>query len=381
MTADVAPTETTNGSAKTTTQDQPGLGDQVVKLLGPDLRGQSVLILGRGWTQTALTIARQGVGRVVGLDLDAQTLDLIRERRDAEGLPIEARYGDLEADLPCETFDHIVVQNVLHRVRTPLALLHAASERSSRSLVLVPPRALTQSDRPGFSAVTSRPTVTQPVHWRPCHLHWWAEMARRPASANRSSSSLLKRFAMSSWNSAASSPPLTWLTQVPGRATSWFKPIGGPCRNCWWWRASRAAGRAPSWNGWNRLAPRSVAVARAAGIDQTKPWRFLNSEGLRQTSRMPSWPRCVALRPACALGAEDAGIHARDQGLDVLIGADNIRSVLLSAPRRSLQARLRSELDGLADKSTRAGRRLQDVIDLYDRPTHLHNSLRPSLTS
>ena len=106
-------------------------------ILPDDLRGQSFLDVGCEIGYFCFEAARRGAQRVVGLDLDADTVRKARLLAECLGLTnVEFRHFDLERDPLDEPFDHVICLNVLHHLKNPIAAMEKLTAATRRRLSL-----------------------------------------------------------------------------------------------------------------------------------------------------------------------------------------------------------------------------------------------------
>lgn len=88
-------------------------------LLDKDLTGKNVLVIGCGFGEDALNLAKAGAN-VQAFDLSPESVEMSRKRADNEGLEIEFREMVAEKlDYEDNHFDIIVARDILHHVEIP----------------------------------------------------------------------------------------------------------------------------------------------------------------------------------------------------------------------------------------------------------------------
>lgn len=91
--------------------------EEMIRYAGGLAPGRRVLDLGCGQGRDALLFARLGHA-VVGIDVSSVGIEQLRERAAREGLPIEARVGDVAGEDWGGTFDTVLLDRVLHMLRS-----------------------------------------------------------------------------------------------------------------------------------------------------------------------------------------------------------------------------------------------------------------------
>ena len=103
----------------------------------PDnLTGKSVLDLGCSEGYLCFEAARRGASRVVGFDVEPDTIRKNKLMADCLGLDVEFGTVDLEQDPLPEKFDYVLCLNVLHHLNNPLSVLNKLIESANERLVL-----------------------------------------------------------------------------------------------------------------------------------------------------------------------------------------------------------------------------------------------------
>lgn len=92
-------------------------------ILPADLTGKSVLDIGCNYGALCFEAKKRGATRVVGVDVNADSLRRARLLAQCLGSDAEFRYHDVERQPFTEAFDYVLCLNVLHHVRDPLSLL------------------------------------------------------------------------------------------------------------------------------------------------------------------------------------------------------------------------------------------------------------------
>lgn len=92
-------------------------------VLPADLAGKSVLDIGCNYGALCFDAKKRGAARVVGVDVNADSLRRARLLAQCLGSDAEFTYHDIERQPFTESFDYVLCLNVLHHVKDPLSLL------------------------------------------------------------------------------------------------------------------------------------------------------------------------------------------------------------------------------------------------------------------
>lgn len=96
----------------------------------PDIPGLRVLEVGCGEGVTSVEIAHRGLS-VVGIDLSPKALEVASRRAAVNDVQVDFRVGNIEQDeLPCEEFDVVLCENILHHVVPGLSLVMERLEKA-----------------------------------------------------------------------------------------------------------------------------------------------------------------------------------------------------------------------------------------------------------
>lgn len=91
-------------------------------LLSKDLQGKDILVIGCGFGEDALNLAKAGA-RVKAFDISPESLEIAKLRAEKEGLEIEFEVMVAEKlNYTDNTFDIVVARDILHHVEIPLVL-------------------------------------------------------------------------------------------------------------------------------------------------------------------------------------------------------------------------------------------------------------------
>jgi len=101
-----------------------------------DLRGKSVLDVGCSHGFFCFEAVKRGATRVVGLDVESETVRKNRLLAQALGMDVEFGVLDIEREQITERFDYVLCLNVLHHLSNPLAALDQLTAVARERLVL-----------------------------------------------------------------------------------------------------------------------------------------------------------------------------------------------------------------------------------------------------
>ncbi len=123
-------------SSQTSPTRDEGRSATARAVLPDDLRGESVLDVGCGDGALCLEASRRGAGRVLGIDIDGESIREARRAAEGLGAPVEFAVRDVEREPLEESFDHVLCLDLLGDVRDPLGVLDRLVERTRKRLVL-----------------------------------------------------------------------------------------------------------------------------------------------------------------------------------------------------------------------------------------------------
>lgn len=101
-----------------------------------DLRGKSVLDVGCKYGFFCFEAARRGAARVVGLDVDPDSVRKARLLASCLASPVEFELADIERESLSGEFDYVLCLNVLHHLADPIAALAKLGAAARERLVL-----------------------------------------------------------------------------------------------------------------------------------------------------------------------------------------------------------------------------------------------------
>jgi len=106
------------------------------RIFPDDLRDKSVLDLGAKFGYFCFEAARRGAKRVVGVDVDPDSVRKARLLADCLGAEVRFEQLDVEATQVRERFDYVLCLNLLHHMKNPLAVLDQLVAATRDTLVL-----------------------------------------------------------------------------------------------------------------------------------------------------------------------------------------------------------------------------------------------------
>lgn len=101
-----------------------------------DMRGKSVLDLGSKFGYFCFEAIKRGADRVLGVDVDPDSVRKARMLADCLGHPVDFECVDIEREPLGEHFDYVLCLNLLHHMKNPLGLLETLIEHTDERLVL-----------------------------------------------------------------------------------------------------------------------------------------------------------------------------------------------------------------------------------------------------
>lgn len=101
-----------------------------------DMRGKSVLDLGSKFGSFCFEALKRGADRVVGVDVDPDSIRKARLLADCLGVKASFEQFDIERDAIDDHFDFVLCLNLLHHMRNPLTLLEKLIAITDERLVL-----------------------------------------------------------------------------------------------------------------------------------------------------------------------------------------------------------------------------------------------------
>lgn len=337
----------------------------MMSLLPEHLDGQSVLVVGCGDGDTCIDARDRGAGEVLGVDIDKDTVRTANERLGTD--TVRFIWADAEVALPDGQFDHVVVHNLLHRVRNPIALLDRLTHAARLTITLEVtgisderPRRLLRRDYGALDELSTR------LDEMPLAL------VGRNGTPNRKreskfyfSPSALRHLLMdqrrhfASFACVSAPQPGRWICHVKRRRTGQLVVVSG------------ATGTGKS-TMIRRLAARDQAsefVVAAASMLPAADCRVVHGDSVPSLEVYE--PQLLFHYDLLRPWRRDARVHARDEALHLLDGAERVDVVALVASHRVLRERLNQELCELEDQSGRTATRLREVREMYREPSRL----------
>jgi len=101
-----------------------------------DMSGKTVLDLGSKFGYFCFEALKRGAQRVVGVDVDADSVRKARLLADCLGAKATFEQFDIEKDSIDESFDYVLCLNLLHHMRNPLSLLESLVAIADERLIL-----------------------------------------------------------------------------------------------------------------------------------------------------------------------------------------------------------------------------------------------------
>jgi len=300
-------------------------------ILPDDLTGRSVLDLGSKYGYFCFEAAARGAKRVVGVDVDPDSVRKARLLAECLGHDVHFEQLDVERALPSEPFDVVLCLNLLHHMRNPLALLDRLAALTRERLVLEV-AALGGHDRRklGVSRLAGHFLGRAPILF----------VSRNGTSGKRSVQKffinpgaienllLHHRGTFARVDAIPSEHKNRSIAIAQRRRIDRLVLVAGPT----------ASGKSTLIE---RLRRNELPeVAGRAGIGDGAAWRFGSAKDLpqlRQVHLSKLLFHYDFLRPYL----RSAKIHARDEGLDVFDCAGSVTTLTLWCPPERLRAQLR----------------------------------------
>jgi len=301
-------------------------------VLPDDLTGKTVLDVGSKFGYFCFEAVKRGAKRVVGIDVDPDSVRKARLLADCIGADVHFECLDIEADPIRETFDVVLCLNLLHHLRDPLAAIERLTAIAQERLVLET-AALGGHDRRklGLSRIAATFLSRAPVLY----------VSRNGTSGKRS----VQKFFLTR-------PALENLLLHHRHAFARvdFFPSDHKDRYCAVAHRRRidrlvvVAG--PTSSGKSTLIAQLQSgaqgeVAAHVGIRDGTEWPHAGSKELASLNR-PVVPKLLFhydfLRPYL----RSAKVHARDEGLDVFDCAERVTTLTLICSAEQLRRQIRA---------------------------------------
>ena len=106
------------------------------RIFPADLTGKTVLDLGCSFGFFCFEALRRGARRVVGYDVDPDSVRKARLLADCMGVEVEFHLRDIEREPLDEKFDHVLCLNLLHHLKNPIAVLDNLIACTNENLAL-----------------------------------------------------------------------------------------------------------------------------------------------------------------------------------------------------------------------------------------------------
>jgi 2-polyprenyl-3-methyl-5-hydroxy-6-metoxy-1,4-benzoquinol methylase len=101
-----------------------------------DLEGASVLDIGCCYGYFCYEAKRRKAGRVVGLEIDEDRFRQARKLQEVYRHQIELRNESFASILAEESFDYVLLLNVIHHLKDPVSTLHTIASSVRRRLII-----------------------------------------------------------------------------------------------------------------------------------------------------------------------------------------------------------------------------------------------------
>lgn len=335
---------------------------ETARLVLPEsLAGKSVLDVGSFLGFFCHEAKRRGAERVVGVEVDEERVRQARAIAAFAGLDIEFRHFDVEAGDSTEAFDVVLLLNVIHHMRDPLAVLGKVSRWARERVVL---------EVPGFLDPGMKGYLKRSFGWRRRHLRTLEPLPL--VGVGRGGAIDWDREQSFVFTPAA----LENILLEQGKLFARLDVTASPKRGRFLATAHRrrigelvvVAG--VTGVGKSRLCTRLTEhvdreTSARLGVDPAVAWRRVDAQELRSLGT-PAVDRLIfhydILRPRRG----GARTYARDEALDVLRCAERVSVLTLTAPLATLVGRVEERIHRLG-----SGPFVEDArgaLALYRRP-------------
>lgn len=324
-------------------------------VLPDDLGGRSVLDLGCNYGFFCFEAKKRGAARVVGIDVDPESIRKARLLADCLGLDVEFRLADIERDPLGESFDHVLCLNLLHHLRDPIGALDRLV-RATRERLVLEVATLGRHDRRklGLSPLARWIAARLPVLWvgrsRTRAKREVQKFYITPAAIENLL--IWQRGQFASLDILPSEHKGRFLAIAHRRRIGHLLVVAGPTA-C----GKKTFERRLLEGGFPEIAGRlgtpdpSVWGEPVPAIRLTEPGPAVRARMLLHYDTM---------RPFTS----SAHVFARDEALDILETAERVSVITLWTPPERLAAQLAASEAG----SRRASRRHRRIAEFYTRP-------------
>lgn len=110
------------------------LGKRADRILGDSVRGKSVLDIGTYYGYFPYEARRRGATRAAGIEMNRERYEIARQAAEFNG-GYEILLGDFMTQ-PCDTFDVVLLLNVLHHVTDPVQVMRRVTELCREQLIV-----------------------------------------------------------------------------------------------------------------------------------------------------------------------------------------------------------------------------------------------------
>ena len=329
-----------------------------------DLRGKTVLDVGCKYGFFCFEAARRGAARVVGIDVDPDSVRKARLLASCLGSPVEFELCDVEREPLAGEFDVVLCLNVLHHLADPIAALAKLSAAAREKLVLeVATFGWRDARKLRMDPLRALQLARSPVLYVAP-----AELRERTGQTFFVSQSGLERLLAQQGGGG-----FARVAQVPSGFKNRFLTVAERRRVE---RMLVVAG--PTSAGKSTLIDRLQRgelpeLAGALALDKPGEWPMVGASQIQRLDE-PRMPRLIFHYDMLYPYLRSAKTHAREPSLRLLDAADEVVSLTIWTPPDTLLRQL--EAGEIAPK-TRFGlflgnRRYPKIRDDYRHPERVH---------
>lgn len=308
-----------------------------------DMKGKSVLDLGSKFGYFCFEALKRGADRVLGVDVDSESVRKARLLADCLGLKARFERFDIETDSIDETFDYVLCLNLLHHMKNPLALLDDLIRIADERLILEV-AALGGHDRRkvGVSRVANFFLDRSPIIFVSRNGTWGKRSVQKFFLTSSAVDNLLRfhRNCFARVTTRPSEHKDRYIVIAEKRRIQRLIVVNGPT----------SAGK-------KTLCRKLVGnelpeVAARVGIEDGSEWGpYVHANRLWKPSE-PQVEKMILHYDFLRPHLRSAKIHARDEALDVLETAEHITFLTIWTPPERLRRQIR---EGEIDPKTRFG--------------------------
>lgn len=298
-----------------------------------DMRGKSVLDLGSKFGYFCFEAIKRGADRVLGIDVDADSVRKARLLADCLGAKGTFEQLDIERERIDESFDYVLCLNLLHHMRNPLALLDRLIAITRERLVLEV-ASLGGHDRRkvGVSRVANHFLARSPIIFVSRNGTWGKRSVQKFFITSSALDNLLRfhRGVFARVDTLPSGHKDRYVTIAQRRRIERLVIVTGPTAS-----GKKTLCRQLTTNALPEVAAR-------VGIEDGQQWSpYVHANRLWQPSE-PERERMLLHYDFLRPHLRSAKVHERDEAMDVLQTAENVTFLTIWTPPDRLRAQIAS---------------------------------------